>query len=209
MPRDTLPSSTMSPFNLPLVRQKLAARPPRLIDEAPSPSPSPRAAVAAILRSRHEGPEILLIRRAERAGDPWSGQMAFPGGRASIGDPDLVSTAIRETHEEVGLDLRERSELLGRLDDLPAIARAKPTGLVIAPFVFGLRQEGSLALNHEVAEALWTPLEPLVSGAAATTFPYRFESQTLSLPALQVGPHVVWGLTYQMLRMLFEAIRAG
>lgn len=197
----------MSSLDLPLVRQKLAARPPRLIEEAPAPSP--RAAVAAILRSHVEGPEILLIRRAERLGDPWSGQMAFPGGRASLEDSDLVSTAVRETREEVGLDLRDRAEILGRLDDLPAIARARPTGLVIAPFVFALRKESSLALNHEVAEALWTPLEPLVSGAAATTFAYRLEDQTLSLPALQVGPHVVWGLTYQMLRMLFDALRAG
>jgi len=191
------------PIDLTLVRTKLAHRAPRIVTAGEVARH--RAAVAAILRERVGGPEVLLIRRAERAGDPWSGHMAFPGGRASEDDPDLLATAIRETREEVGLDL-EGSDVLGRLDDLPATSRGKRTGLVIAPYVFAIEKEPSLALNYEVAEAVWTPLEPLVSGASATTFAYFWEGQTLSLPALQVGPHVVWGLTYQMLRMLFDAI---
>lgn len=197
----------MASIDLVLVRRKLRERTPSLIGD--EPKPSQRAAVAAILRNQRRGPEILLIRRAEREGDPWSGQMAFPGGRASERDPDLVATAIRETQEEVGLDLREGSELIGRLDDLPAIARAKKTGLIITPFVFALEREASLAPNHEVAETVWTPLEPLVSGAAATSFAYRYDEKTLSLPALRVGSHIVWGLTYQMLRMLFDTLRTG
>jgi len=191
------------PIDLTLVRTKLAHRAPRIVTAGEVARH--RAAVAAILRERVGGPEVLLIRRAERAGDPWSGHMAFPGGRASEDDPDLLATAIRETREEVGLDL-EGSDVLGRLDDLPAVARGKRTGLVIAPYVFAIEKEPSLALNYEVAEAVWTPLEPLVSGASATTFAYAWEGQTLSLPALRVGAHVVWGLTYQMLRMLFDAI---
>lgn len=197
-----------SSLDLRALRKKLAERDAQLIGDDAA-EPSRRAAVAAILRERPRGPEILLIRRAERAGDPWSGQMAFPGGRASESDPDLVATAVRETEEEVGLDLEKRSQLLGRLDDLPAIARARPTGLIIAPFVFALAEEAELSPNHEVAEALWAPIEPLVSGAAQTTFAYRYEGRTLSFPALQVGEHVVWGLTYQMLRMLFERLQAG
>lgn len=189
-------------IDLPQIRQKLAHHPPRI-----TPDPSPRAAVAAILRAQIRGPEILLIRRADRPSDPWSGQMAFPGGRQSTDDPDLVATAIRETQEEIGLDLRDGSELLGQLDDLPAVARARRTGLVITPFVFAIERSPSLVLNHEVAEVVWTPLEPLVTGASATSFEYKLESESFQLPALQVGPHVVWGLTYQMLRTLFDALR--
>lgn len=197
----------MDRIDLVTFRRKLRERAPSLIGD--EPKPSPRAAVAAILRNQRRGAEILLIRRAEREGDPWSGQMALPGGRASKDDPDLVATAIRETQEEVGLDLRDGSELIGRLDDLPAVARAKRTGLIIAPFVFALHHEATLAPNDEVAETVWAPLDPLVSGAAATHFDYRLGDETLSLPALKVGAHIVWGLTYQMLRMLFDTVRAG
>lgn len=190
-------------IDLTLVRTKLAQRTPRIVTA--SEAAEQRAAVAAILREERHGPEVLLIRRAERPGDPWSGHMAFPGGRASQSDPDLLSTAIRETREEVGLDL-VGSEVLGQLDDLPAVARAKRTGLVITPFVFALDEAPQLALNHEVAEAVWAPLEPLASGASATTFSYEIEGRTLSVPGLRVGPHIVWGLTYRMLQMLFDAL---
>lgn len=190
-------------IDLTLVRTKLAQRTPRIVTA--SEAAEQRAAVAAILREERHGPEVLLIRRAERPGDPWSGHMAFPGGRASQSDPDLLSTAIRETREEVGLDL-VGSEVLGQLDDLPAVARAKRTGLVITPFVFALDEAPQLALNHEVTEAVWAPLEPLASGASATTFSYEIEGRTLSVPGLRVGPHIVWGLTYRMLQMLFDAL---
>src|SRR5262245_34151321 len=73
-----------------------------------------RAAVAAILLPRDDTFEILLIRRAERPTDLWSGHMAFPGGRRSPEDRDLLATAVRETEEEVGLDLARHGELVGR-----------------------------------------------------------------------------------------------
>lgn len=190
-------------IDLALVRTKLAHRTPRIVTAREAAEQ--RAAVAAILRQRGRGTEVLFIRRAERPGDPWSGHMAFPGGRASEHDPDLLATAIRETREEVGLDL-QGSEVLGQLDDLPAISKFRPTGLVITPFVFAVEEAPPLALNHEVAEAVWAPLEPLASGASATTFAYELQGQTLSLPALRVGPHIVWGLTYRMLQMLFDAL---
>ncbi len=170
-----------------------------------------RAAVGAILRTGAVGPEILLIKRADKEGDPWSGQMAFPGGRHEPGDVDLVHTVQRETLEEVGLDLRREGELLARLDDVHAVARGRHVGLVIAPFVFALRGRGDAELrpNAEVAEALWTPIAPLWRGEAATTFPYVHEGQQLDFPALKVGHHVVWGLTYRMLTLLFEALAGG
>src|SRR5215471_21768996 len=78
------------------------------------------AAVAAILRDREGEAEVLLIRRAQKTGDPWSGHMAFPGGRQDPSDLDLLHTAVRETQEEVGLELSPGRNLIGRLDDLPA-----------------------------------------------------------------------------------------
>ena len=76
-----------------------------------------QAAVAAILRPNVgiAGYDILFIRRAEYEGDPWSGHMALPGGRVDPQDRDEEAAAIREVHEEVGIDLRAQGRLLGRL----------------------------------------------------------------------------------------------
>lgn len=190
------------------LRELLASRPP-----SSDPAPGERhAAVAAILRERNPalGAEVLLIRRAERQGDPWSGHMAFPGGRHEPGDPDLLSTVIRETREEIGLDLARDACLLGRLDDIEAMARGRRVGMPITPFVFEVSGDPSLALGAgEVAEALWTPVLPLFRGEAHTTYPYAFGEGRLELPGYQVGERIVWGLTYQMLEALFHVVRAS
>jgi 8-oxo-dGTP pyrophosphatase MutT (NUDIX family) len=164
-----------------------------------------QAAVALVLRFAPEM-EILLIRRSEHDGDPWSGHMAFPGGRRDAGDRDALETAIRETAEEVGLDLRRDADHLGELDTLPAMARGRRLDLVIVPHVFVARRSPELVLSDEVEEALWAPVAPLVEGKADTVRPYRYEGYDLELPAYQVREHVVWGLTYRMLGMLFERL---
>jgi 8-oxo-dGTP pyrophosphatase MutT (NUDIX family) len=169
--------------------------------------PGKRAAVATILRDGREGPEVLLIRRAEHPQDPWSGHMAFPGGRESPLDRDLLATAVRETREEVALDLERSGRLLGRLQNLPAVARGRRVGLTIAPYVFELTGEATLTPNYEVSELLWTPLDPLMRGAGATTIPYELEGQRIMLPAHEVQGRVVWGLTYRMLESLFALLR--
>ena len=167
------------------------------------------AAVATILRDGPEGAEVLLIRRASRAGDPWSGHMAFPGGREDPADRDLLATALRETHEEVGLDLEKAARPLGRLDDVPAIARGRRVGMTIAPFVFALQHERPLVTNEEVEEVLWAPLGPLVRGEADTHVGYDVQGQHLELPGYDVRGRVVWGLTYRMLESLFDVLAAG
>jgi 8-oxo-dGTP pyrophosphatase MutT (NUDIX family) len=172
------------------------------------PSEGPCAAVAAILRERAAGAEVLLIRRAERPGDPWSGHMAFPGGRREEGDRDLYATAIRETREEVGIDLDAHGALLGRLADRDAMVRSRRTGLMITPFVFALEREVPLVFDpDEVAEALWAPLAALARGEGAGTLPYTHDGQALELPCWNVQGRVVWGLTYGMLQALFEVLR--
>ena len=163
-----------------------------------------RAAVAAIVRDRPEGAEVLLIQRAQRSGDPWSGHMAFPGGRQDESDVDSLHTAQRETLEEVGLDLTHQGRLLGRLDDLPAIAKGRQIGITITPYVFELLEEQPLVTNEEVAEILWAPLTPLLRGEQATTIEYYFGEQRLELPAWEISGKIVWGLTHRMLQSLLE-----
>lgn len=168
-----------------------------------SEGPDPRAAVAAILRPG-DGPEILFIKRADHAGDPWSGHMAFPGGRRDPGDASLVHTARRETLEEIGLDLEGHGEMLGLLDDVPT----HTTGLVVRPFVWAVAEVPGLRPNHEVAAVEWVPLETLMSGARDTTYPLTWKGQLHRFPAFEVESGVVWGLTYRMLQLLFETLRA-
>ncbi|WP_437497582.1 NUDIX hydrolase [Sorangium sp. So ce1099] len=180
-----------------------------------------QAAVAAILRAPAAPPgtapglaggqdpgeaELLLIRRAEHPRDPWSGHMALPGGRRDATDASLLETAIRETREEVGIDLAAHGALLARLPDLPAVVRGRRVGMIIAPFVFALRTTPELTLNDEVAEALWTPLGPLARGECASTYAYTHEGNVVHLPCLRVDERVVWGLTYRMLEQLFEVL---
>ena len=169
-----------------------------------------RASVAAIFRQSDAGPEVLLIRRAERVRDPWSGQMAFPGGRQSPTDADSLDTAIRETREEIGLDLRDHATLLGRLDDVHAIARGVRVGLVISVFVFELHGAPATSLDAvEVAEVVWAKVLPMSRGELDTKYPYVYEGQPIGLPAFRVGEHIVWGLTFKMLTELFATVSAA
>jgi 8-oxo-dGTP pyrophosphatase MutT (NUDIX family) len=189
-------------LGLPDVRNVLVKRAPRELAEHEK-----WAAVALLLRENASGPEVFFIRRAEHPQDPWSGHMAFPGGRQDAGDATLLETAMRETREEVGLDLSIEAEHIGQLDDLQAIARGKPQETVIRPFVFEVHRESPLQVDdREVAEALWTPLLPLYRGEVDTVRPYQWHGTNIDFPAYDVGGRVVWGLTYQMLRSFFRIL---
>jgi len=188
--------------DLPTLQRALEAREPRVIAEAKK-----RAAVATVLRPGAAGPEVLLIRRAEHPEDPWSGHMAFPGGRKDPDDADLLATAVRETREELGLDLGADAKLFGRLDDTEAIARARRIGMVISQFVFEVHEVPPLTPNREVAEALWAPIGPMITRSTATTKHFVHEGQNFELPSFDVEGRVVWGLTYYMLERLFSLLR--
>ncbi len=150
--------------------------------------------------------EILFIRRAERESDPWSGHMAFPGGRFEPNDCNLHETAVRETREEIGLDLAVAGRLLGRIDDVTTFSHAKPVGLIVTPFVFSVNEAPEFSPNEEVAEVLWAPLGPLARRERDTTRPYRLRGQEVDLPAFDVDGRVVWGLTYLMISALFRRL---
>ena len=116
------------------------------------------AAVAVLIAPDPDA--ILLIRRADRPGDPWSGHMALPGGRREPDDPDLLATAIRETREEVGVEL-DREQLLGALDDVVPRNPVLPP-IAVRPFVFLLPARPVLVLNPEVAATQWVSLDDLL-----------------------------------------------
>jgi 8-oxo-dGTP pyrophosphatase MutT (NUDIX family) len=153
------------------------------------------AAVAIIVTP--EPDSILLIRRADRSGDPWSGHMALPGGRREPGDHDLAATAIREVMEEVGIQLKPEN-LAGRLEDVvPRTPRLPP--IAVRPFVFVLAERPPLQLNPEVAQASWVALDHLLR--PDTRHPVQLEvgGQSRQVPAYQLDNAVVWGMTERIL----------
>jgi len=196
---------SVSRFTLECVRQALRARPP-----SPLPRPLPKqASVALILGQAGSDLELLFIRRAERPDDPWSGQVAFPGGRAELGEGPL-DTAVRETREEVGLDLSREADLLGGLDEIQAVGRSRVLGLSIRPWVFGLRgPPGPVLSSDEVASAHWIRLGDLLDPSREASFHYDLDGATRVLPCLRVGGLVIWGLTYRMFRSFVEVLGRG
>ena len=191
-----------------LVHDALRLRKPARVEEPVAT----RAAVAAILRGTEETLELLFMRRAELEGDPWSGHISFPGGRAEPGEENPLQTAVRETEEETGIDLGRDAELLGPLDEIRAMARGRPVDLSIAPFVFRLLTSVNGTPNHEVVSLHWLPLARLLDGECRSTMEYEHEGTTLEAPCLRIDELVIWGLTYRMfdnLRQLVEAAAAG
>ena len=166
-----------------------------------------QAAVAIVLREGVYSAEVLLIERAEREGDPWSGHMAFPGGRLEPGDESTLSAARRETFEEVGVELSE-AEILGRLDDLMGNPRISPK-LVIAAHAFHVGTTPDFVLEEsEVQDAFWFPLADLLDESRHVELEIP-EMPDVRFPGIVVGEpgrHVVWGLTWQMLSSLFRAL---
>ncbi len=170
----------------------------RAQDAAPA-SASWHAAVAAVLRVTDE-PELLFIRRAEAPGDPWSGHIAFPGGRRDPGDATLEATAVRETREELALDLG-LGRMLGRLDELAPRSRALPP-VIVRPFVAVVPPDVALSPSDEVAATFWVPLARFRDPATRAEHVVEAHAVRVRFPAYRVGDHLVWGLTERILRQL-------
>lgn len=163
-------------------------------ERAPEARP---AAVSVVLVEDAGDVAALFIQRAERPGDPWSGQIAFPGGRHDPGDADLLATAIRETREEVGVDLAG-AERLGVLDDLYPRTPVLPP-VVVRPYVFALARRPPLRLDAEVRDAFWVPFAALRAADARRDVTIPVLGVELVFPAYRVAERVVWGMTERIL----------
>ena len=158
---------------------------------------SRRAAVSVIL-SRKVAPRVLLIKRSEREGDPWSGQVAFPGGKFQEGDASLRATAVREAREEVGFDLDVSSEFLGYFGTF----RTHTGDMEVVPSVFLLKGEVSVRVNGEATSYMWVPLEDMLSDEAKSDCEVQVGGAPRVVPAFRVGEYVIWGLTHRIILSL-------
>jgi 8-oxo-dGTP pyrophosphatase MutT (NUDIX family) len=165
-----------------------------------------RAAVAILIRIGETGePELFFIQRAEYEGDPWSGHIAFPGGRAEPGDASLAETAIRETFEETEIDLRAGAELLGVLDDLHPRTYRLPA-VVVRPFVFLVSDVAEPVLSDEVAGAFWVPLSVLLDRSVWRDTTVMAGNSEISRFAFHHEGYVVWGMTERILSSLLAMV---
>ena len=194
---------------------RLASRPVRIVpgeddaDAAGDTRAGPaRASVALVVRPGDRDLELLLIKRATFAGDPWSGHMALPGGRRSAEDRTSLDTAIREAREEVSVDLARVGEYLGRLDDVEP--RSGAPNIVVAPFVFRVPQEVTVRPNAEVALAVWVAVGHLADPASATEYLHELAGGAhLRFPAIGYQGHVIWGITHRIIGQFLDAARLG
>jgi 8-oxo-dGTP pyrophosphatase MutT (NUDIX family) len=161
------------------------------------------AAVAVVLHDEPPGPRVLLMKRVERAGDPWSGHISLPGGRHEPVDPDLLATAIRETHEELAIDL-SGTRVLGNLPVLRPFTSG-PAGVEVTPFVFVTHAAVAPTCGPEATAAFWLPVELAASGALDAQYTYPGTDRTF--PSWQFESYTIWGLTWRILSDLLAAAR--
>jgi 8-oxo-dGTP pyrophosphatase MutT (NUDIX family) len=149
---------------------------------------------------------VLFIRRAEFESDPWSGQIAFPGGRAEIGDADLLQTALRETFEETGVDFSPDYELLGRLDDLHSRTVLLPN-VFVRPFVIAVGNAPDFERSPEVAEVFWMPLSKLRDQGSWRMTTVHARGRELQVRACDFEGRIIWGMTERIISQLVTVLK--
>lgn len=193
---------TPDPLDLAQIRARIESHRPSLVAAAEEP---PMVAAVALVFHQPKGsePELLFIERAHKEGDPWSGQMAFPGGRRDPQDADIAATAAREALEEVGVEL-ERP--FGRLDDFSGTRNSRHTALIVSAFLYEARERPTLLPNEEVQSTVWIPVPWILH--PDSSYDYRFEHPEFAgtFPAIRYDRYTVWGLTYRILGNLFSVL---
>lgn len=166
-----------------------------------------RSAVAMLVRDGSMGPEVLMIKRADREGDPWSGHMAFPGGRMETDDRHSRATAERETREEIGVDPELVGHCIGRLSDILSRPHSGRRPMVITPYVYSVQVMPEPKPNHEVAEVIWVPLAYLGDRMNREQMVWERGRLKLNLPCYLYKGRRIWGLSLVMLDELIGLFR--
>lgn len=148
------------------------------------------AAVALLLKSVDQGLYVFFVKRVETPSDPWSGQMALPGGKRNEADQNLKQTVIRETLEETNINLLDCCRFLGVMEPLRSTRRPE---MKVLPFVILIEHEPSIKLNEELEWFVWISPQELAQNKNTVKL------SSGERPAYIVGNNVIWGLTYKIL----------
>ena len=177
--------TSLAPLNS--IRRKLRAR----------GGESANAAVAIIFREGESELKLLLVKRAEVSGDPWSGDMAFPGGKRIPQDRNIMHTVIREVREETNIDL-DANLFLGKMEIVFSTVRPDYS---VLPLVFLQETEVDIKINKELTSYFWAPFNKLEGSRDRTMI------KNLTVPVFRLKGEVVWGLTYRIIENLLELAR--
>ncbi len=166
-----------------------------------------KAAISIVLRKGELGTEFLLMQRAKHDSDPWSGQMSFPGGKIEASDASAKEAAVRETFEEVGIELLAE-DYIGQLDDLYGLKVNNQYSVHVECFVFMPIRELTLKGNREVADMVWLPLSYLDDPNNSLEFFHPMDGGS-KMPAVLIDEakeQILWGLSLRMLATFFELL---
>jgi 8-oxo-dGTP pyrophosphatase MutT (NUDIX family) len=166
-----------------------------------SDSKKPRGAVAVLVKEEAEDLWLLMIKRAVNPRDPWSGQMAFPGGHANPTDRSLLDTAVRETMEEVSVDIRLQ-EFLGCLHNV----QPRNAQMVVAPFVFLLLGEAHPSTSGEAREILWVPMSFLLNSKNVSSIKVPIDQREILMGCYVYLDHTIWGLSFRIIQEIVSKI---
>jgi 8-oxo-dGTP pyrophosphatase MutT (NUDIX family) len=169
-----------------------------------SPDQRTHASVALILRETASDLEILFVERAARDGDPWSGDLGFPGGKVEKGDGSARLAAERETSEEIGLDLGD-ARYLGRLSDIVGVRLP----IHVSCFVYGIEEAAPLCLSEEIRDTFWVSLADLVDPECRVTATFHLDGEWLKEPAIrlpQLDTPLLWGLTHRLVMQFLQIL---
>lgn len=164
-----------------------------------------RASVAMILREEAGHLEILFIERATHSNDPWSGHLAFPGGKVEQGEL-ARQAAERETREEIGLAL-ESERYLGRMSDI--VGSNLPVRVSCFAYA-AVTKDVNPVVNHEVRDVFWVRLADISDPDRHRTAVVGFSGKSLEVPAIilpQQNKPVLWGITYRLVMQFLEIIK--
>tara|TARA_B100000767_G_scaffold275489_1_gene312751 strand:+ start:6827 stop:7465 length:639 start_codon:yes stop_codon:yes gene_type:complete len=177
-----------------------------------------RSAVAIVIdQANTEQASVLLIKRAENERDPWSGHMAFPGGRYEPVDKNGLATAKREMHEEVGFDIDKLAfdsavsggndgQCIARLSDIKTSKRATPSTMVVTPYIFSVLNKPALMANHEVADTVWVPLSFFSALQNRSIYELNYNERRIEMPCYRYEGNVIWGITLSMIDEMLRAL---
>ena len=183
----------------------------RLSDPEPAPSaPSGRrASVAIVLAGDSDARSVCFVERASRPGDPWSGDVAFPGGWVKHEDESLRAAAMRETHEEIGLALADTHHV-GDIAPMRIPRLRSGIGLLgTSVFYVGESRPGLRLEQREIADAFWVPIAHLHHPDNRTVVHWSRSGPPRPRPAIMFDGRVIWGLTYRILVRFSNLMTGG